>query len=411
MRIVILTDIFDPSKGSEFQIAQKAIKVSCEATADPVEIWTHQKANNGVAIDRWLIEQGLSERVRVNLVDMRLANERGDHPTRLHCIFDLLLLWRRCLCASSDFDLLWKCGQANFMFNLPFLALRRRMVVGPVSGYEYPPFHWIARAGQWRLACKYILYAALIACGRVLTRLILLIPRPYRMDLLLATGRDYRAIAGNAGMRGELIQLHQYTEVDLDDILNRTSQQSALCTSDLFTPVVPRGPFVLWAGGFMHRKNPQLAAEALLKFLGRCTLFRAVMIGDGPLFDLVAARVERAHERADRLHLRRALPRSEFIRLLGQANALLVTSWREANSVLIFEALAAEVLVLSPCVSGMSDVVSCAGATYSLADSLNPEGISTALDSLLNSDVRAGGRDYLRQLRDREQALVREILS
>ena len=391
MRFAILTDIFDPSRGSEFQVAQKAIKAAVSHTSARVDVWTLRRAGNESAIGAWLQEHGLSPLVRLRLVEMTWADEWGHHRSKFHFLCDLLRLWLTCLRETRSYDLLWRCGQVNFLFNLPFLALRRRLVVGPVSGFEYPPVGAIALSGDLRLAAKYLVYAFVIAGGRVLGRLALRArSRGRPIDILLATGTDmsvFRDWSSSVGAPA----FYRYCEIDLDDLLNRI-EPSGDAGPD------PGAPYVLWAGEFGRRKNPLLGVQTLRLFLSTHASMRAAVIGDGPLLPVAM----KSGQAEDRLRFVPAMQRIDFLRVLRGARALLVTSWREVNSVLVFEALAANVRILALRVSGMADTVPHGGVTVPPGPLARADRLAAALGELVASECACEGRVFLERIRDAE---------
>lgn len=387
--MILVSDIFDPRYGSEFIVASKAIDALLRISPhETLELWTLERAGNRKAIKYWLEEKGWSERVYLHLVPMRFGNPEGAHKTKAHFVGDLIRLHIRAYRASTPALSLWKSGQVNLLFNIGQLFFNRYSIIGPVSGFEYPPLRAIAQYGPKALLVKYSIYALLICIMQLLYRLGLKL-RQGKLVLLCATAQDYNFLQ-KAKAGSSHIQVYHAREVDIKAILQHVSKPKIHVNS------APQKK-ILWAGALIHRKNPLLAAKILSAACARDDALHADMVGNGALYEKVEAEVARLAQvhGHNRVRLLRNRPRAEFVQTLQDYNAVLVTSWREANSVFVLEALAAGCACVSSNISGMKDTVAHTGTLLEFEELNTLETAAQALYEAAQRDKSEAPRAYL----------------
>ena len=340
MKIHVITDIFDPSKGSEFQLAQKALITISESSQKKIILWTLLKGNNKETIQNWLIKKDFSNRVDVRLLPMTFANLNGDHRTKIHFYLDLARLYLFSLSKIDSKDLIWKCGQVNYFFNIFFLFVRRKLILGPLSGFEYPIIYKVYGIPIC-FRIYYCLYGLANLFFRLIFKLCIFLSNKEKTNFLLATPSDFDEL--NVF---KYKNIHLINEIDIKGIINT---RDALAASE-----VGFSYDVIWAGAFINRKNPLLALESLTVYLRENLSANVLMLGDGPLSNQIKEKHEQLpnHIRS-RLILTKNLDRNKFLRILFDAKVLLVTSLREVNSVLVYEALCMGVPIVASNVSGM----------------------------------------------------------
>lgn len=348
-RAHIVSDLFDPTRGSEFQVPQVALSALATCHAGPILLWTTRRGSNERHIQTWLSQRGLDSRVELRLVDMKRADAEGNHATPWHFLLDLTNLYRRAADGICPGEFVWKSGQANVLFNLIALLWLRCDILGPLTGLERP---WFGKtqglSGRFRL--RYALYSVVLIFAR---RFLGIAHRMGRFRYVVAaTSHDLLALP----VALQSMSVH-HPEVDVEDLLERM-QGSPKCRPSKLAS----GTQLLWAGALIERKNPLLALEIFARVLSRHPEVQARMIGTGPLHSAVETALAAQHcSIRGRLTLQEFVSRSDFIVILGHIDILLVTSVREANSVLVLEALAAGVTVVSTGVSGMLDTVGRSG--------------------------------------------------
>jgi glycosyltransferase involved in cell wall biosynthesis len=149
-------------------------------------------------------------------------------------------------------------------------------------------------------------------------------------------------------------------------------------------------PWILFAGRLVARKRPQLAVAALAAASGGSAARTAhlVIAGDGD----ERAEVERQAREAgvaDRVHFLGAVAQERLARLMQASDALLLTSLWEGGGMVIFEALAAGLPVVTVPVGAAPSVVAHASTGWiveSDTDDGLPSGLAAGLDWALAQD-------------------------
>jgi glycosyltransferase involved in cell wall biosynthesis len=359
-----------------------------------------ERSDNRYAIMEWLQNAKLDDRVQLNLLPMKHSDFDGNHRSRLHFALDLKRLY---LAAVSNLDqesVVWKSGQVNFIFNLPFLLLKRPLILGPVSGFEYPPVWKILKYGYRSLFVKYAAYLTIIALGRQLYKALISL-RAKPTALLLATPSDceiFRSIKGRA--KAEFF-VELISEVDIESVL-----RDVPC-SKLVDERQKKKVF-LWSGALNERKNPATAVKIFCEVLNLDPNAEVLLIGNGPLKRIVEESV--SDVASERMKYLETLSRKDFLRTLKEVDAVLVTSWREVNSVFVFEAFAAGCSVVSSDVSGMSDTVSQVGTVLSFEQMFQPKIAAEALLREAENGNPEKMRSYLISKQRSEKAVMKKVL-
>ena len=400
MRFLLITDLLDPDLGSEFQIALKAISATARHPSATIDLWTLERLNNRTSIINWLVDKGLSGRITLHFVPMRFAKNDGDHPTRLHFFADLMRLYRAALRTTDTHTVIWKSGQVNVLFYLPFLFVQKKIILGAISGLEYPPLRAIARYGPRSLLIKYSLYALLIFLERTVFHFALRLRR-HPLTLLFATQIDRSVFARTVAVRPHLLRDAVYSEVDLESILASVPGPNAKKPDKETT-------CLLWSGALIHRKNPVAALRVLAKAVQYGSKTEALIVGKGPLESQLIEEMKSVAS-PQLTHLR-GLTRKGFLAQLGQFDAVLVTSWREANSVFVFEALAAGCPVVAGNISGMRDSVAHTGSVLDFDELAEPDHAAEMLLSAAQRNNRKEIRGYVEALHNAELSTIEKIL-
>ncbi len=131
-------------------------------------------------------------------------------------------------------------------------------------------------------------------------------------------------------------------------------------------------PIIGWVGRMSPEKAPDVALEA---FAGvTVPESRLVFIGDGPERSALEA-VSRRLGIANRVHWAGVVPGAG--RLLPAFDVLCLSSWTEGTPIVLLEAMAAQVPIVTTAVGGIPDVVS--GKEALLVDAGNRESLARAM--------------------------------
>ena len=84
----IVTDILDPSKGSEWQISTKFIEFLAIKKNENITLWTMNK-DNKKTIDDWLEIKKINKNLKVNYIDMKFADKEFNHKYQFLFILGL----------------------------------------------------------------------------------------------------------------------------------------------------------------------------------------------------------------------------------------------------------------------------------------------------------------------------------
>lgn len=228
---------------------------------------------------------------------------------------------------------------------------------------------------------------------------IILILKQHETIILCATKNDLEFIRSISTSNNAVLSYH-YTEIDLETLLySRTS----------FGETDPtRIRNVIWCGSFIDRKNPEFAVKAALCACSIDPDIEFTFVGEGPLLshckDLALVT---AHK--DRLHFLTFMPRKKLLDMLPQYDIAFVTSWREVNSVFIFEAISQGLLIVAPDLSGMRDLQGPLFKKYEVG----PLGVMIAAGQLLTDAtlIRNNnfGKRYLSNICIQESGLIAEL--
>jgi glycosyltransferase involved in cell wall biosynthesis len=147
---------------------------------------------------------------------------------------------------------------------------------------------------------------------------------------------------------------------------------------------------VVWSGAMIPRKAPLLAVSIIAEVLRRSKDSDAIFIGDGELKNRTETAVAQlGSDIAQRIKFCGAVSPDMSRKVIASSSVLLVTSWREVNSFVVFEAMASNTKVVSMAISGMQDVVFMFGNVVDPNGSLIPEfadAVYHTLEDLVISD-------------------------
>jgi len=336
--IPVYCDLLDPDRSSEFAVPLKFLESL--AGHQSIVVSTFARLDNCRALDDWIAVRGLGDRLRYCLRPFRYSAIDGPRATKLRLLIDVLIAQRDFFRRTQDHPVVAKIGMVHFLFNLlPLLVRRKPMVMGPVSGFELFPLSMAWPFLSWRDRCYYSTFNLMTALLRMVFRSLARFRR--RTIMICATPGDRDYLVG--GRRSMAVRTLVTSEVTMPPMQSPDSS-------------VHRE--ILWSGAMIARKAPLLALEAIATVLRSRPETRAVMLGEGPLLTAVRQRhADLPEDVRSRIELPGNVPLEQSQRRIGAAALLLVTSWREVNSFVVYEALAQGVPIVSMPVSGMRNTV------------------------------------------------------
>lgn len=395
MRILFITDLFDPKLGSEFQVASKFMQYLENAQDCDVTLLTLRREKNLKNISTWMKLHGI-QRINVELIPMLFSNTEGHHKSRLLFFLDLIRFYLKCFFRQRDYDAVWKCGQVNFIFNILFLLCPNLKILGPLSGFEYPPIKEIYKDGDIVLFIRYMFYSAIIFIALQIFKLAFILKKNLRY-IIFATKKDLESFPSINKDRGFVI-----SEIDISFLLSEIKAKSSIKKSIISKKRLK----LLWVGSLVRRKRPIKAAELMMFLAQRNENISCTMLGDGPLSEKV---IKKGFGLKPDTSLASEVTREEVFNLVQESDLILITSWREVNSVFLFEVLASNVSILAPNISGMCDTIFEENLfeLSQLNDLVYMENI--VLDELAN-DNKADNRQTLKNMMIEEEKNISKIL-
>jgi glycosyltransferase involved in cell wall biosynthesis len=143
---------------------------------------------------------------------------------------------------------------------------------------------------------------------------------------------------------------------------------------------LPARPAVVWVGVLQRYKDPRLLAEAWRIVAPRCPGARLVVVGRGPLRNVID---ELVHDFPIQVRAEPRLEPRELARLLDESTLLAMSSKSEGMGRVILEAFARGRPVVSPAVGGIQDLVE-PDRNGLLVEPGNPEQLAAALIRVLS---------------------------
>tara|TARA_B100000886_G_C20304220_1_gene441040 strand:- start:15 stop:839 length:825 start_codon:yes stop_codon:yes gene_type:complete len=269
--------------------------------------------------------------------------------------------------------------------------------MGPLSGFEYPPIREILKDGDIVLFIKYSVYSAVIYFSLRIFRLAFYLKKELRY-ILFATKKDLESFPSINIDRGHVI-----SEIDIRLLLSEIKAKPRFQKN-----VSSKELKLLWVGSLVRRKRPIKAAQLMLLLANKHENISCTMVGNGPLEKKV---INQGFGSRSDLNLISGLNRQEVYDLLRESDLVLVTSWREINSVFLFEVLASNTRVLAPDVSGMSDTVINKSNLFELASLNNLTFMKNiALDELVKT-TKVENRRTLEIAMLKEEKSISKILN
>ncbi|MFB3789235.1 MAG: glycosyltransferase family 4 protein [bacterium] len=144
----------------------------------------------------------------------------------------------------------------------------------------------------------------------------------------------------------------------------------------------PAGRYVLFAGRWEAQKNPQLAIEAFARVAAGRESLHLLLAGSGSLEGHMREAARRTEMRG-RIHFLGPLAAPELAAVMGFCDTLLVSSCFEGMPILVLEALACGLPVVSTDSGEIRQVIQ-EGVTGAISADHTPESLAQALEKVLD---------------------------
>jgi glycosyltransferase involved in cell wall biosynthesis len=356
-RLFIVSDMIDPSKGSEFRIALKPLLLLKDELLrydKNITLFVPIRNNNIENLKDWLKEEGILN-VTVKAYKFQYQDDLGNHKNKYWFIKDLKAFYKHVrlsiLYTTSESNVIFKCGQVNWFFYLLFLIFfktqaNERVVCAPISGFNYIKLSdCIGLSIQTKLYYRF--YNLVIWFARQIFKTFYIFNKNY--SFLFATKSDCQNFYSNDS------DSKLYSEIE-HNITNK-KELNENCAAENRNISFPRySNAMLWSGHLVHRKNPILALQIIAGLLEMNKNLTIFFVGEGPLDDDVKLLMNNSGLTInDRFNYIPKLPRLEFLKLIKQVNYVLITSLREVNSMFFLETLNENKFVFALNNSGLQD--------------------------------------------------------
>lgn len=195
-----------------------------------------------------------------------------------------------------------------------------------------------------------------------------------RFDRVVSVSRSVTAILRRAGVSADRIAEIRNARTPAGEPLDRQEARRALGLPEA-------GPVIGWVGRISVEKGPDVFVDAV----SRCSEpVPALVIGDGPARAAVEAQI-RERGAGDRIRLAGAVP--DAARYLRAFDAIIMSSRAEGTPIVLLEAMAAGVPIVSTRVGGIPDMLDDREAM--LVPPGDPGALAAAIDRLLGDPAAA----------------------
>jgi glycosyltransferase involved in cell wall biosynthesis len=356
-QLYIVSDMIDPSKGSEFRIALKPLLLLKDELLryyKNITLFVPVRNNNIENLKDWFKEEGILN-VTVKAYKFQYQDDLGNHKNKYWFIKDLKAFYKHVRLSipntASESNVIFKCGQVNWFFYLLFLVFfkiqtKERVVCAPISGFNYIKLSdCIGLSIQTKLYYRF--YNLVIRFARTTFKTFYVFNKNY--SFLFATKSDCQTFYSDN------IDSKLYSEIEYN-LTNRKELNENYVAKNRNISFPQDSKFMLWSGHLVHRKNPILALQIISRLLEINKDLTIFFVGDGPLVEDVKLVMNNSGLTFnDRFNYIPKLPRLEFLNLIKQINYVLITSLREVNSMFFLETLYENKFVFAIKNSGLQD--------------------------------------------------------
>lgn len=343
MRVMLIAMAADPAKGSEAGVPIALLESVFRNDPEiAVTLVVPPWQGNIERIAQWRAAQGIGDRLTVVPISFVSDSERLHELGMRYVLYNLwhwsvlrYLAGRR----AAPFDVLHQVNFAGYRFGSWALGMVAKSVWGPIDALSYFPLGSAWRYLTWSGRAYYGFYNAVNFAQLHLS---------VKTRFLLAR---CGCILGATSQAAALLQKHSRATVHH---LRETRTRSAELRR---TELGKCGPPVriVWSGLAIHRKGLCLFVDVVRHLRGMATTaFTVDVFGEGPLLAAAKRQAEAAGLQGQ-VTFRGQVSRAQFLEALEQSHVLAITSFREANSSIVAEAMGKGVAPIALRVSGYAD--------------------------------------------------------
>ncbi|MGW5463794.1 glycosyltransferase family 4 protein [Streptomyces sp. NPDC003996] len=378
LHIVLVAYGCDPTRGSEPAVGWSWAETLAQR-GHTVEVLTHPDRDNALHIKQRVAELGaVGQRIRPHVIPVPPVPSWTDMlPGRLsHMAKEILRYgaWQREALAHARrhdldrADLVHHVSYGSLQGGSALRHLGPPLVFGPVGGGQSAPHsHRRYLDTYWQEALRTLLWARGLshrpACRMTLRE----------SAAVFVTNRDTGRRVRRLGRKDARLMLAEGIHESLIREPSVADSTQAL-----------RPPTVLWVGGLIARKAPELALRAFAHLHSQFPQARLVVLGDGPLRPSLERLLPRLGLNGS-VEFRGEIPWEQVLTTYDTADALLMTSLRDSSGMQALEAWARGLPVVHLGHHGISDFSAPGGSiSVPLGDPADlPQRLAQALSDVL----------------------------
>ncbi|MEU6657887.1 glycosyltransferase family 4 protein [Streptomyces sp. NPDC046821] len=386
LHIVLVAYGCDPTRGSEPAVGWSWAETLARR-GHTVEVLTHPDRDNAEHIKRRVAELGeVGARIRPHIIPVPddpswvgvLPNRLGQMAKEI-LSYDAWQLRALAYARRRGFD------RADLVHHVSYgslqggSALRRLgppLVFGPVGGGQTAPHsHRRYLDTYWQEALRTVLWARCYSrrpsCRTTLRE----------AAAVFVTNRDTQQAARRLGRTDARLMLAE----GIKESVIRETPEDESARAD-------RPPTVLWVGGLIPRKSPELALRAFARLRSDVPQARLVVLGQGPLRPALE-QLALSLGVSGAVEFRGEIPWEEVLTAYDTADALLMTSLRDSSGMQALESWARGLPVVHLGHHGISDFSAPGGSiSVPLGDPADlPQRLAHALGALIDDQQTRRG--------------------
>lgn len=305
----LITDIWNPAKGSEFIVFNKLIE--CIDKSKSYRVFTMLRADNKSSIDAYLDSVGLIENVEVCYYPMRYADEGGNHKSKFQFFYECY----RFYCWTNkrlDGESILRFGQPHWSFNLLCLITIKSVTIGIISGLSR-----ISGFSLYHMKSNLVVF---------LGRLSYFILSQFRKP-----------------------EINGATQSDVNFLLSlgiNSTRVSEIPRLKLEQKLVKDPRLLIWSGALIYRKN---LTELLSVWKETSTNMKLQIFGNG------SHKSKYRESDFSNVFWLGSVPRADYLKKLKRGSVYITTSYQEVNSLAYYEALASGCIIFARIAGGLAD--------------------------------------------------------
>lgn len=316
----LITDIWDPDKGSEFIVFNKFINKT-NINRKKICVHTLSRDYNQKNIKKYLKNKNISEEIYLIFYDMLFAKNNLHHANKFLFLLECVFFYLRVRKKIGNKKIILKFGQVHWSYNLLACLILRIKTIAPISGFSYVNY----------IHCNNHHHLYLLK-----TNLLVLIGRILSCGFKLCNTRLWGATNDDVKWLKSIgINSKRFSEVDIQ--LNNITPNN---DKQVFS--------IYWSGVLIKRKSLDTLLNIWNRVPVNCSL---TVYGSGPDNKYLNAQTSLFNNIK---HIA-TLKRSDYLEKSKIHDLYITTSLREVNSLAFYEALIENKLIFSREIGGIRD--------------------------------------------------------